>query len=167
MSDDVQFRFSTKTRIFIFIILGVAVFVALFIVLSPASPEQREAFTNFLLGMVTLEMGLMLYGLHRRFPVWRKFIESMTILTLFMAPVGLIVPLLLSYHVGMYYFLPAFLIGLNGWLFFAKHIIYGKNNWDENPTKKWTLVPWYILICGFFAGTIVLVVIAPHIPNWL
>lgn len=161
-----SFQFSTKARIFIFIILGMAICAALFLILSPASLEQRKSFTDFLLGLVALEIGVMLYGLHRRFPTWRKLIDSMTILILFMAPVGLTIPLLLSYRIDMYYFLPTFLIGLNGWLFFAKHIIYGKNKWHEDPTKKWTLVPWYVLIGAFFAGAIVLVVVAPHMPGW-
>lgn len=166
MSNIEKFRFSKKVRIFIFIILGVAISAALFVGLSPASLEQREAFTKFLLGIVALEIGLMLYGLRRKYPTLEKFLDSLTILILFMASVGLTIPLLLAYHLGMYFFLPIYLLGLNGWLFFAQYVIYGKNNWQKDHTKKWTLVPWYLLIGSFFAGAIALVVFAPRIPNW-
>jgi len=167
LSDEIQFRLNRKSRIIIFIILGVAVCAALFLVLSTSSLEQSQAFATFLAGIVAVVIGVMLFVIHRRRPDLRNFLESISLLILFMAVVGLTVPLFLSYHVTIYYFLPTFLIGLNGWLFFTIHIIYGKNNWHEDPTKKWALVPWYLLIGAFFPGAIALVVIAPHIPNWV
>lgn len=136
MSDNIQFRLNTKTRIFVYVILGVAVCATLFLVLFVDSPEQHQASSNFIASIVALVIGVMLFLIYRIFPAWRNFLEAMPLLILFMASVGLIVPLLVSYHVSIYYFLPVFLIGLNGWLFFTKHIIYGKNNWDEDPTKR-------------------------------
>ena len=167
MSDLENFHLSKKSQVLIYSITGVAAFAALLLVFSPATIEQREAFTNFMIGISALEIGLMLYLFRRKFPAWEKFWDSMAILLLFMASVGLTFPLLVEYHVGVYYFLLIYLIGLNGWLFFAKHVIYGKNNWQDDPTKKRTLVPWYILIGLFFPMAIALVVFASEIPNWL
>lgn len=149
-----------------YVLSAIGICVALFLALSNSSLEQHKAFANFVIGIDALLIGIMLFVIYRRFPAWRKFVESMTLLILFMTPAGLIVPLLLSYNITIYYFLPAYLACLFGWLLFSQHIIYGKNNWHVDPTKKQTLVPWFILIGLFLVGAIAIVVVAPHVPNW-
>ena len=166
MSNDVQFRLNRKLQIFFYVILGAVTSAALLVALDPSkSIEQNKALTEFWAGVGAAAIGVLLFFIHRRYPNLKNFVESMPILTLFMAVAVLTIPLFLSYHVSVYYFLPVFLIGLNGWLFFTQHVIYGKNNWHTNPTKKYALVPWYILMGGFFVGTITFVVVASSIPN--
>ena len=158
---------SKKSRIIVLAILSIVIIGALHVALSPATIEQQKAFSELLIGLLALAIGIMLFGLYRKFPTYEQFLDSMTILILFMAPVGLSVPLLIAYHIDMYFLLPIYLACLHVWLFFVKHIIYGKNNWKTDPTKKWVLVPWYLLMGVFFAGAIALVFFAPYMPNWI
>ena len=152
VSEDTPFRLTRKARITIYILLAIGVSVALFLVFSPASLKQREAFTDFTLGVISLEIGIVLFVIYRRFPIWRKFVESMTLLILFMAPAGLIVPLLLSYGVTIYYFLPTYLACLFGWLFFSFILSMMNNGTSENFGVGYTIL--FIIGFGLFMLTI-------------
>jgi hypothetical protein len=86
----------------------------------------EDPLRDFLISIVALEIGLMLFFLHRKKPNWKNFLNSMTMLGLIMAPVSLTIPILVQYQGWMYYFPLIYLVGLNLWLFFAKYKIYGK-----------------------------------------
>ncbi len=122
--------------------------------------------TNLLIAITGLEIGLILFLLIRKKPETKNFVASMTILILVMAVVGGTIPFLTEHKGFMYLFPLIYLVGLNGWLFFAKDKVYGKENWQKDPTHRKILVPWYILMGSFFPGTIALVVFIPVYPNW-
>ena len=127
---------------------------------------MEDPLRDFLIGILALVIIIMLFVVRRRFPQADKFVHSMAILIPVMALVGLTVPLLVEHPGYMYYFLPIYLLGVNGWLFVSKHFVYKKINWQKDGTYKQTLVPWCILMGSFFPGAIALVVFIPHIPNF-
>jgi hypothetical protein len=167
LSDNIQFRLNRRYQIIIYVISGVVLGSLLFLTLDPSiTLEQNKTLTNFTAAIAAAIIGVVLFVLYRRRPKLRNFFESMPLLILFMSVTGLTIPLFKSYNVSIHYFLPAFLVGLNGWLFFTQHVICGKDNWHTDPSKRWILVPWYMLMGGFFVGTIVLVNVASHVFNW-
>jgi len=126
----------------------------------------EDPIRDFLIGFLALVIVIMLFVVHRRFPQADKFVHSMAILIPIMALVGLTVPLLVERPGYMYYFLPIYLIGLNGWLFFARYGIFDRDNWYEDISYEPVRRVWFILIGVFFPGAIALVVFIPHIPNF-
>ena len=127
---------------------------------------MEGALGNFLIGIVALEIGVMLILLRRKHPESENFVTSMAVLILIMSAVSLTFPVLVEHKGLVYYFLPIYLLGVNGWLLVAKHFIYRKANWQKDGTYKQTLVPWCMLMAGFFPGSIALVIYIPQILNW-
>ena len=126
---------------------------------------MEGALSNFVIGIVALEIGVMLIILYRKHPESENFVTSMTVLSLIMSAVSLTFPVLAEHKGFVYYFLPIYLLGVNGWVLVVKHFIYHNVNWQKDGTYKQTLVPWYMLMAGFFPGSIVFVIYIPHIPN--
>lgn len=121
--------------------------------------------TDFLLSISGFEFGLLLFFLNRK-RKFTKFAESMTILLQMMAPTALTIPLLLEYKGYIYFFLPIYLVAINGWLFFTRNIVIGKIEWQiETETKKVIRRLWLGLAFGFIGLTIILVTMFPHIPK--
>ena len=127
---------------------------------------MENAILNFEISILALVIGIMLFVMYRKYPQYKNFMDSMTMLLLIMAPVGLTIPIISEYKGGMYLFPVFYFLGLTGWLFFTKHMIYGKELWQKERTYKWTMLPWWMLIATLIPGTIVLVVIIPYFSKW-
>ena len=74
------------------------------------------------------------------------------------------IPLLAQYKEGyIYFYLPIYLLALNGWLFFSKYVIFGKIDWQiENDAKKGIRKTYLVLAFGFIVVLILLVIFIPH-----
>lgn len=117
---------------------------------------------DFLTSIIAFEIGLLLFFLNRKYKV-TKFVESVTMLLLMMAPATLIIPLLAPYQGYIYFFLPIYIIAINGWLFFTRNIIFGKIDWQiETIDKKGVRKIYLILAFGFVSVLILLITFAPH-----
>lgn len=127
---------------------------------------MEDPLIDFLIGFIAFAIGLSLFFL-RRIHGKEKFVDSMTTIFLIMAPTTLTIPLLAEHKGYIYFFLSIYLLAVNGWLFFAKNFIFGKIHWQEKTaTYRAVLTLWSVLMIGFFVGSIVMVVIVPHIPKF-
>ena len=122
---------------------------------------MEDPLRDFLFGIVALEIGLFLFWLRRKFPQYHHFFDSMTILMLFMAAVSPTIGILSEHKGFMYFFIPIFLAGANGWLFFARYVIFDKDNWHGDISFKPVRTTYLTLIGLFFPGAILLVIFIP------
>lgn len=121
--------------------------------------------------MSALVIGFILYFIRRKFPETEKFVDSMTILLVVFSFVALTFPFLTEFPGYVYYFLPIYLTGAVGWLFFTQYVIVGNNSWWQtnwkNKVNRNILYVFFYLIGGFFVLSITLVVLIPNIPDWI
>lgn len=126
---------------------------------------------DILVGMSALVIGFILYFIRRKFPETEKFVDSMTILLVVFSFVALTFPFLTEFPGYVYYFLPIYLTGAVGWLFFTQYVIVGNNSWWQtnwkNKVNRNILYVFFYLIGGFFVLSITLVVLIPNIPDWI
>ena len=127
---------------------------------------MENAFTDLLISINVLLIGFMLFALRKKAPQYAHFLESMTMLMTFMSVVAPTISVLSEYQGGMYFFIPIYLTGINGWLLFARYAIFDKNKWHTDISFKPVRVTWFVLMGGFFPGVIAFVVFAPYISNW-
>jgi len=126
----------------------------------------QEPLTNFLIGIIALEIGLLLFFLRRKFPQFNHFFDSMIILILFMASISPTIGLLSEHKGGMYWFILIFLIGTHVWLVFTRYVIFDKNKWHDDISFKPVQRAYFVLMGLFFVGSILLVIFIPLIPKW-
>ena len=127
---------------------------------------MEDPLRDFLIAFLALQIGLLLY-IMRRVKDARKFVDSMMILMLIVSPLGLTIPLLIQYQGYFYYFIPIFLLAVNGWLLHSKNSVFGTTYWEQEKNKErdGVLAVWYILMAGFFLITIYLVWQIPQNPK--
>lgn len=132
---------------------------------------MERSILDLLVGISALTIGFILYFIQRKFSETKKFVESMTILLVVFSFVALTFPFLTEFSGYVYYFLPIYLTGAVGWLFFTQYVIIGNNNWWQTNWKdkvnRNILYVFFYLIGGFFVLSIILVVLIPNIPNWI
>ena len=118
---------------------------------------------EFLTSISAFEIGLLLFFLAKK-PKLKKFADSMTILTLIINPATWTIQLLAEYKGFIYFFLPIYLVAINGWLFFTRYVIFD-NDWQaEDDAKKGVRKVYLILAFGFVAVLILLIEFVPNGP---
>ena len=133
---------------------------------------MERSILDILVGISALVIGFILFFMQRKAPETKKFVESMTILLVIFSFVALTFPFLTEFPGYVYYFLPIYLTGAVGWLFFTQYVIIENNNWWqtnwEDKINRNILQVFFYLIGGFFVLAIILVVVLiPMNPNWI
>ena len=133
---------------------------------------MERSILDILVGISALVIGFILFFMQRKAPETKKFVESMTILLVIFSFVALTFPFLTEFPGYVYYFLPIYLTGAVGWLFFTQYVIIENNNWWqtnwEDKITRNILQVFFYLIGGFFVLAIILVaVLIPMNPNWI
>src|SRR3970040_1725100 len=122
---------------------------------------MERSILDILVGISALVIGFILFFMQRKAPETKKFVESMTILLVIFSFVALTFPFLTEFPGYVYYFLPIYLTGAVGWLFFTQYVIIENNNWWqtnwEDKINRNILQVFFYLIGGFFVLAIILV----------